>query len=174
MLFASEANVRIEVLIPPRNGPITVKNALALIRSTLYGDPEEAPNKYVVLVDVDGKVPGQVLSPFRENLQIQLDPSLRDLVHFAYAQWHLEAWFFADASGLRQYLGGRSLGSVDTSHPDNIENPKNHLKNLLRERGLYTARISEDIAQFLDSDTIASSSLSYRLFRDEVRNGTSP
>ena len=173
LLLSKEHGLEVEVLIPPRNRALTVENALGLIRSTLYAPPEESPSKYVILVDVDGKAPDQVLSPFVANLPRQLDASLRDLVHFAYAQWHLEAWFFADATRLREFLDGRSLGSVDTSYPDNIENPKNHLRNLLRQPNIYTARVSEEIAQTLDNDTIASRSPSFRRFRDAVRNGSS-
>ena len=171
VLLSSEDNVLIEVLIPPRSGALTVESALSLIRSTLYGHPGEIPHKYVVLVDVDGKSPEQVLSAFKDNLPGRLDPSVGGLVHFAYAQWHLEAWFFADASGLRSYFEGRSLGNVDTSNPDNIQNPKHHLRNLLREQGLYTARVSEEIAGILDDDSIANCSPSYRHFRDTIRNG---
>ena len=171
VLLANEQNTQIEVLIPPRNGALTVDAALALIRSTIYGDPKESPNKYVVLLDVDGKMPDQVLSPFKDNIPDRLESHVQGLVHFSYAQWHLEAWFFADASGLRGYFDGSSLGSVDPTNPDNIQNPKNHLKNLLRELRLYTARVSEEIAGFLDDDTIASRSPSYRNFRDAIRNG---
>ena len=173
LLLSSEESIQIQVLIPPNNRALSVENALRIIRSTQYATPGECPGKYVVLVDVDGKDPNEVIKPFVDGLPGQLDPELRELVHFAYAQWHLESWFFADAGGLREYLGGRSLGSVDTSAPDNIENPKNHLKNLLRETVLYTARISEEIAQRLNCDTIASRSPSFRSFREEVRNGTS-
>lgn len=45
-------------------------------------------------------------------------------IQYAYAQWHLEAWYFGDAEGLRRYLGGKALGNVDTSQPDEIHNPK--------------------------------------------------
>lgn len=173
LLLSKEEDIQVEVLIPARNRALTVESALGLIRSTLYATPEESPRKYVVLVDVDGKSPEQVLSPFIANLPGQLAPNLRELFHFAYAQWHLEAWFFADATRLREYLDGRSLGSVDTSNPDEIENPKNHLRNLLRQKGIYTARISEEIAHVLDNDTIAGRSPSFRRFRDEVRNGAS-
>lgn len=171
LLLSKEEGIQVDVLIPPRNRALTVESALRLIRSTLYATSEESPSKYVVLLDVDGKSPEQVLSPFIADLSGQLDANLRELVHFAYAQWHLEAWFFADAASLREYLEGRSLGSVDTSNPDRIENPKNHLRNLLRQKSLYTARISEEIAQVLDNDAIASRSPSFRRFRDEVRNG---
>lgn len=173
VLLSKEVDIQVDVLIPARNRALTVESALRLIRSTLYSTPEESPSKYVLLMDVDGKSPDQVLSPFIANLPDQLDANLREIVYFAYAQWHLEAWFFADAIHLREYLDGRSLGSVDTSSPDHIENPKNHLRNLFRERGTYTARISEEIAQTLDNDTIAGRSPSFRLFRDAVRNGTS-
>ena len=172
LLLLSEENIQIQVLIPPNNGALTIDSALRLIRSTQYTTPEESPGKYVVLLDVDGKEPDQVMEPFVNGLPSQLDLELREIVYFAYAQWHLEAWFFADAAHLREFLNGRSLGSVDTSNPDNIQNPKNHLRNLLRQTGVYTSRVSEEIAQTLDYDTIASRSPSFRRFRDAVKNGT--
>lgn len=68
-------------------------------------------------------------------------------------------------------LGAR-LEIVDTSKPDDIENPKNHLKNVLDER-VYTARVSEEIAMSLDPTTIAGRSPSFRGFLEAVKNGVS-
>ena len=87
----------------------------------------------------------------------------------AYAQQHLEAWYFADATNLRAYLG-HAPGHVDTSTPDEIENPKNHLRNVLNDQ-FYTARISEEIADRLDPPTIAQRSPSFRGFLEAVKNG---
>ena len=89
----------------------------------------------------------------------------------AYAQQHLEAWYFGDTANLRAYLG-HAPGNVDTSKPDEIENPKNHLKNVLDDR-VYTARISEEIAMSLDPKTIAGRSPSFRGFLEAVKNGVS-
>ena len=89
----------------------------------------------------------------------------------AYAQPHLEAWYFADAENLGNYLG-RDTGQVDTSKPDEIRNPKLHLRHLLGER-IYTARISEEIAATLDADTIVGRSPSFERFIDAIMNGSS-
>jgi hypothetical protein len=93
----------------------------------------------------------------------------RRSIPLACARWHLEAWYFADASGLRVYLEG-APGSVDTSKPDEIQNPKLHLKHLLGERA-YTAVISEEIAKGLNPQTIGQRSPSFRGFLEAVRNG---
>ena len=61
-------------------------------------------------------------------------------------------------------------GTLDTSTPDGIQNPKLHLKHLLGNR-VYTARISEEIAIRLDAPTIAERSPSFRGFVDAVMNG---
>ena len=90
-------------------------------------------------------------------------------VLYAYAQQHLEAWYFANAEGLRNFLG-RNLGSVDTSKPDEIQNPKLHLKHLRGSR-VYTARVFEDIARALDPETIAQRSPSFSGFLEAVING---
>ncbi len=87
---------------------------------------------------------------------------------YAYAQWHLEAWYFADATNLREYLH-RDLGSVDASKPDEIENPKLHLTNLLPQ--FYTSRVSEEIAEVLKPQTIEGRSPSFKRFVEVVKNG---
>ena len=163
-----EDGVEVEVSIPPRNGKLTVSMAERLIRSFIYGG--QPPVKIVVLIDVDGKDATQELEPFRNELPGRLrNDRVKDIL-YAYAQWHLEAWYFADADGLRDYLGGRALGSVDSSEPDHIENPKLHLRHLLGERR-YTARVSAEIAENLNPQTIEQRSPSFRGFLAAVRNG---
>lgn len=98
-------------------------------------------------------------NPHEDRVQLQ----------FACAQWHLEAWYFADNQGLRGYLE-RDLGSVDASKPDEIQNPKQHLKQLLRERA-YTAVVSQEIARRLDPQTIDQRNPSFHGFVEAVRNG---
>ena len=167
--------IDVAVNIPPRNQRLTVAMAESLIKSLLYGS--QPPDKVVVLIDVDGKDPGQVLNPFKAELPKRLPYDRIKNLQFAYAQWHLEgwyleAWYFGDVDGLRGYLGGQAPGSVDTSQPDHIENPKNHLKNLLGDRR-YTALVSEEIAQKLNPQTIAQRSPSFRGFIEAVQNGAS-
>lgn len=162
-------NINVNVQIPPRHGKLTVDAAERLLKSAWYRPQgDSSPNKYVILVDVDGKQPDAVLEPFRQNLASRLEPQITASLQFAYAQWHLEAWFFGDSDGLRAYLG-RDLGSVDSSQPDNIENPKLHLKNLLTES--YTRLTSETIASLLDPQIIAGRSPSFHGFIEAVRNG---
>ena len=122
----------------------------------------------MILLDADGRDPNERLEP----LQRRIGRSLDDLdlkVLYAYAQWHLEAWFFADQSGLRGYLG-KNLGNVDASQPDCIRNPKLHLKGLLEGR-LYTAELAERISRDLDATSITAKSGSFARFVDVVRNG---
>ena len=167
-----ENGIEVRVRIPARNRALSVEMAYNLTQASRYDLPYGPPDKYVILVDVDGNPPDQVLAPFKENLPGRLDDQLRSRIQYAYAQRHLEAWYFTDVSNLRAYLGGRALGNVDPSQPDDIENPKLHLKHLLGER-VYTARISEDIAKSLNAQTIAERSPSFRGFLETVKNGTS-
>ena len=167
-----ENGIEVRVRIPGRNRALNVEIAHKLIQASRYDFADGSPDKYVILVDVDGNPPDQVLAPFKENLPGRLDDQLNSRIQYAYAQRHLEAWYFTDASNLRAYLGGRALGNVDTSQPDDIANPKLHLKHLLGER-VYTARISEDIAKSLNAQTIAERSPSFRGFLEAVKNGTS-
>lgn len=160
------------VVIPANNRALNVDMAEKLVKSAWFSAPLR-PNKFVILVDTDGKEPDAVLQPFRENLPRRLPTGLPpDAVLYAFAQWHLEAWHFADADNLRGYLG-RSPGDVDTSAPDAIQNPKHHLRSLLSGR-LYTARISEEIAKRLNPRDISRHSLSFRAFAAAVENGPSP
>ena len=158
-----------EVRIPPRNGALSVTMAERLIKAAWHERLGVcvSPDKFVVLLDVDGKLPDKVLDPFRA-LPERLSDKIGAAVRCAYAQWHLEAWYFADAASLRGYLG-QALGNVDTSKPDEIHNPKLHLKHLLG--GVYPARVSEEIAGRLDASVIAERSSSFKGFLDAVMNG---
>lgn len=157
-----------DVRIPPRHGAITAKIADKIIRSVWFErTAPERPAKFVVLLDTDRSHPEDVLDPMRATLPTRL----RDIdagVQFAVAQPHLEAWYFADDAGLRKYLK-RSLGNVDSSRPDAIQNPKLHLEHLLD--GPYTSRVSGEIASSLDADAIANRSPSFRGFIAAVKNG---
>ena len=86
--------------------------AESLIRAVWYSNVDEPPDKFVVLADTNGKDSDIVMRPFKEQLQGRIE---RAAVQFAYAQQHLEAWFFGDAANLRSWLGGKALGSVDAS-----------------------------------------------------------
>ena len=120
-------------------------------------------------MDTDGKAADEVLRPYREDLPGRVSEEIPAALQFACAHWHLEAWFFADIANLRPYLG-REPGSVDTSKPDEIQNPKHHLKQLLGGR-IYTAVVSEEIARRLNAAVIAERSPSFQSLLDAVRNG---
>lgn len=162
----------IRVRIPPRNRALNVRTAFSLIQASLYDYGDRSPDKYVILVDADGKDPDVVLGSFKEQLPNLLGSQFRPSIQYAFAQWHLEAWYFADAMNLRRCLGGRDLGSVDASQPDKIQNPKLHLKNLLSD-DVYTARVSEEIAKTLNAETISGRSPSFNGLLDAVKNGES-
>ncbi len=158
----------VEVRIPPGNRMLSFQTAEKLIKSAWYENAAAPPDKMVVLVDADGSDPDEVLAPFRENLPGRLGGEIGATVLYAYAQWHLEAWYFADAANPRGYLG-RGPGNVDTSKPDEIRNPKLHLKHVLDQ--VYTARVSEEIARTLDARTIAQRSPSFEGFVEAAMNG---
>lgn len=160
-----------EVLIPPGHKALTVEMAARLVTASWHTHLAQRPDKFVILVDADGKVPEEVIRPFNE-LRSRLGPNITSSILCTCAQWHLEAWYFGDARGLRTYLGG-SLGQVDTSAPDQIQNPKLHLRHLLQERA-YTAVISEEIARTVDARQITHHSPSFRGFVEAMRNGHRP
>lgn len=163
-----EGIVLADVRIPSRNRGLRVKIVEKIIKSAWYESP---PDKFVLLVDADGKDPSATLAPFENDLPERLPPEVRPKLQYAYAQRHLEAWYFADSQNLKEYLRGKAIRSVDASKPDEIQNPKQHLKNLL-ERSTYTALISEEIARTLDARTIAQRSPSFDGFLSAVRNGS--
>ena len=152
-----------EVRIPPNNRALNAKVLEKLIKAVWFEriNTPSSPNKFVVLVDTDGKEPQEVVRILREALEKRLR-NLNVEILFAYAQEHLEAWYFADGHNLRIHVQ-RPLGKVDSTNPDNIRNPKNHLRNLLGNR-VYTARVSEEIAARLDPSTIANNSTSFEVF----------
>lgn len=170
-LVASENIVLDEVRRPDRNKHLSVEMAEKLVKAAWYARPTNPPDKFIILLDTDGKDPEEVYGPFRRNLPGRLGPNISAALQVAYAQWHLEAWYFADSNGLRDYLG-RNLGSIDSSDPDGILNPKLHLTNLLGDRA-YTAVVSEEIAINLNPAIIADRSPSFRQFLVAVRNGDS-
>ncbi len=149
---------------------LNVEMAERLIKAAWYESLDAPPDKFVVVMDVDRADPAEVLAPMRAQLPDRVREVEADVL-YAYAQAHLEAWYFADADNLRHYLG-RSLGHVDTSKPDKIINPKLQLRNLLGDGRVYTARISEEIAGTLDATRIAQRSPSFRTLVDAVLNGS--
>ena len=165
----SKEGIAVEIRIPDRHRPLRPNIVAPIIRSSLYDSDDRPYDKYVVLVDTDGKTATDALRPLQEGLQrANVERHVPSLL-YAYAQWHLEAWFFADARNLRGYLG-RDVGNVDPNQPDRIENPKHHLTQLLGVK-TYTSAVSEEIAKNLDADTIAQRSPSFANFLAAVRNG---
>ena len=161
--------ITVEVRTPDRNRKLLPSTVAAIIYDSLYDFTESTPDKFVVLVDTDGQTAMAALRPLQEGLQrANVEQHVPSLL-YAYAQWHLEAWFFADARNLRNYLG-RDVGNVDPNQPDRIENPKHHLTQLLGAK-TYTAAVSEAIAKTLDPDTISQRSPSFAGFLAAVRNG---
>ena len=168
-----DAGIEVSVRIPPKHKSLNAEMAGKLILSAWFTSRKGYPEKFVILFDADGKPPDPILARFTEMLPKTLKPEISARVKYAHAQWHLEAWYFADSPRLRKYLG-RALGSVDASEPDAIQNPKLHLKHLLGDDSAYTAAVSEKIASTLDSQTIEARSPSFRTFVDAVKNGAAP
>jgi hypothetical protein len=168
-----EGNLAVDIRIPDRNKQLTIEMAEKLVRSAWYEQPENTrPDKFVILLDGDGRDTDAVLRPFRDELPKRLPSGITAAIQFACAQRHLEAWYFADAENLRTHLN-RDLGAADTSQPDQIANPKQHLSNLLAGR-VYTAIVAEQIARALNGPTVEQRSPSFRQFIDAVRNGVAP
>ena len=163
-----EAVTVAEVRIPPSQKALKAQMMENLINAAWYEHLNCPPDKFVLVIDLDGAEPEKTLAPFQKRIKGLRNRIGADIL-CAYAQQHLEAWYFADAENLRLCLG-RALGHIDASKPDEIQNPKLHLKKLLAER-FYNARVSEGIAKRLDSRTIAGRSPSFRKFVEAIMNG---
>ena len=157
-----------DVRIPPRGLQLNVGMAERLVKAAWYSSLAQPPDKIVILSDTDISDSTTVIQEFESELPRRL-VGVKVEVLYAYAQQHLEAWYFGDPQRLRKFLQ-RDLGRVDPSTPDDIQNPKHHLKNLLGDR-IYTARVSEQIAKSLDFKTIQERSPSFRGFVEAVQNG---
>ena len=158
-----------KILCPPNQGTLNVAMAVRLASGLIA--QFETLDKVVVLKDVDGRDPEHVLAPFRQDLPDRLRGSRPVSLQFAYSQWHLEAWFFGDSQGLRVFLGRRALGNVDASRPDEIRNPKGHLRNLLRAVDrLYSVRVAGQIARVVSGQVIAGRSPSFGNFLERMIN----
>ncbi|HEX5447190.1 MAG TPA: DUF4276 family protein [Pirellulales bacterium] len=168
--LGAEGTLVESVLIPPRNKALDVEMAHKLV-SAAWFKAAVPPDKFVVLFDADGREPDRVLQPFRQSLPPRLHRNITAPLQLAVAQWHLEAWYFADAVNLRSYLG-RATGA-DIANPDEIPNPKLRLKHLLGNC-VYTAAVAEEIARVLDPAVIARRSPSFQRFIAAVKNGPTP
>ena len=159
-----------DVRIPSGGGSLTLKTVVRIARAAWFETNAvgQAPDKLVVLVDANGKSTDDAIAELESPLTGRLG-ELPLTVRVAAAKRHLEAWFFGDEEGLRAYLG-RNLGNVDASAPDDIRDPKHHLRNLLAGE-LYTARIAEEIARRVAPEAIYGRSASFANFVDTVRNG---
>lgn len=167
----NDQDVLVDVRTPPRHRPLNATSANEIIRSCWFEGEQNRPDKFVILVDVDKSKLSDILDPIRTFLFPFLKgikPSVPRVLT-AYARQHLEAWCFADVKNLRSFLG-RDPGQVDASRPDEIENPKRHLQNLLGET-IYTAQVSGEIAGCLDARTVVGRSPSFKGFLDAVLNG---
>jgi hypothetical protein len=166
-LEAEKVTILEPIRTPPRDRPITSDMATSLVLSAWHStDPR--PDKFVILVDADGKDPQAVAATLAERLGGTKCQQIPVPIKVIAAKWHLEAWFWADPLGLRDYLG-RDLGKVDTSDPDAIPSPKNSLKQLLDD--VYTARVAGEIAQKISAIEVSKRSRSFSLFEQAVRNG---
>ncbi len=164
-----QATETFEVRKPPGNALLTPEQAKKLIKSAWYDLSVRgtAPDKFVVLVDADAHEAAEAAAPFEEMVSRLLDVAPPKLV--AVAVRHLEAWFFAHSEKLRDFLR-RSLGSVDTSQPDKILNPKRQLIHLLESR-MYTSRVAEQIASQVDPQIVMGRSPSFAALLGKLKNG---
>lgn len=159
-----------EIRIPPGNRALSAKVCEKIIKAVWYEkmNTSSLPDKFVILLDSDREDPIKLVGDIRSELTGRIS-EVNASIQYAYACQHLEAWYFADANNLRKFLA-RGVGNIDVSKPDDIQNPKGHLKNILGKR-IYTAQLSEEIAQALDSNSISNSSPSFRGLVAALVNG---
>ena len=92
VMHLQDQNVYVdEVRYPPGNKALNVDMAEKLVKAVWYENVAGPPDKFVVLLDVDGKAPDEVLRPLEEQLPGRLGADIQASIQYAYAQWHLEA-----------------------------------------------------------------------------------
>ncbi|MGH7814946.1 MAG: DUF4276 family protein [Candidatus Binataceae bacterium] len=166
--FCSTEGAAIEVRIP-RGGNALMPSVIEKLARAAWWEMKLKncpPDKFVVLVDADGRSESEREAPLKAACESLKDLPVTFLV--TSAQWHLEAWFFGDPEALRSFLH-RDLGAIDPTRPDEITNPKLHLKHLLGAP--YTARIAGEIAAFVKPISIATRSPSFHKFLNCLKNG---
>lgn len=72
-----------EVRIPPNNRALGHSVAESIIKSIWYKDPHAAPQKFVLLVDADGKDPESVVVPLQEKLTERIPEEIHVRVQYA-------------------------------------------------------------------------------------------
>jgi len=157
------------ILTPPRHHAITPNSVCQLVQQGWYRNYPR-PDKFVILIDADGQDPHTVANTLAKRVESTQCQEIPAPIKVVAAKWHLEAWFWADPTGLRDYLG-RDLGNVDTSDPDAIQSPKNCLKQLLDMP--YTARVAGEIAEKIAAVEVRKRSQSFAQFEQAIRNGPS-
>ncbi|MGH9505686.1 MAG: DUF4276 family protein [Terriglobales bacterium] len=161
----------LKVVTPPGHKQIRPALATQLIRAAWFGWAHAGgADKFVVLLDADAHDPEVVAGPVREACGGMQDIPVPICV--TAAQRHLEAWFFADPVGLRRHLSNRALGNIRDA-PDQMENPKQHLRNLLAP-DFYTSLRAGAIAADLDPAAIEDRSPSFKRLAAAMRNGLPP
>ena len=102
----AEGIALIEVRIPRGGKALNVEMAEKLLKASWFERIAAPPDKFVVLVDTNGRTPDEILRPFREQLPGRIGTKIGAQVQFAFAQWHLEAWYFADIRGCEDISSG--------------------------------------------------------------------
>ena len=102
--------IDVEVRFPSRHRELRFATVSQLINAALY-DSGEAPDKFVVLVDTDGKTPEAAIDPIKSELERSSFRELHQRIHYAYAQWHLEAWFFCRWREFKKLLWRPIIGA---------------------------------------------------------------
>lgn len=82
----AEGTRLVEVRIPPGGRALKLDMAEKLVKACWYERLDTPPDKFVILVDTDGKDPDEVLRPLREQLQGRVSPSINAQFLFAYHQ----------------------------------------------------------------------------------------
>ncbi len=102
----SEEGITIDVRIPDRHRKIAPNVVAPIIYSALHDSENGPPDKYVVLVDTDGRTAAETLRPVQEGLQRTSVSRYVENLQYAYAQWHLVKLGILPTPGISGFIWG--------------------------------------------------------------------
>ena len=168
--FCEDAGVRV---VFPDHSAALIHQVAPLLQ--LHWRPDVDP-PCVILVDTHRLSPSQAMEPVQQKVDAMvqrgdLSPAARNSIRWAYAQPHLEAWFFADPSGLARYIG---CDEADLGVPGTIRDPQGVLRGLMTQhmpgrRRNYGASRAKDIADGLDARVVLANSPSFKTLIDAIQ-----
>jgi hypothetical protein len=146
------------------------KDLLKHLETLEFAAEGRAVEKALVIRDSGGKDPKIIEEELTRKVQ-ERRWAFSHGVHVCIIRREVETWLLADmaaVSGVAEERGGREVAELQGALEE-IENPKERLKQLLSEAKLqYTEQVCGEIARSLRLDTLSYRCPSFRTFKQRV------